>query len=120
MRKHLVLIFSLVAIIILAFLLNFTNPSEAGPFGVLVFFLAFYMLMFGVAFGVVSVFGKMVGNKSNSRRKKYIYAGIIGFGPVLLLLMRSFEALNIFTVILAFLFVFLGCFLVKKRFNVVK
>lgn len=120
MRKHLVLIFSLVAIVILAFLLNFTNPSEVGPFGVLVFFLAFYVLMFGVAFCAVSVFDKMAGGKNKSRRKKYVYAGIIGFGPVLLLLMRAFEALNIFTIVLAFLFVFLGCFLVKNRFNVVK
>ena len=49
MPKHLVPVMSLLAAVILLVMLNFTTPAGVGPFGVLVFFTTFYILMFGVA-----------------------------------------------------------------------
>lgn len=120
MHKRLVFICSLLSAILLMLLLNFTNPSEIGPFGVLVFFLSFYVVMFGIATFIVFIFRKMTGKRANSKREDYLYAAMIGFGPILLLLMRAFNILNILTVLLSVVFVLLGCFLIKSRFSVVK
>ena len=116
MRNKIIPILSLVALFVLLFMLNFTNPTEVGAFGVLVFFTMIFMLIFGVVFFLVKIFQKILNPKNfvvNS--KTFAYSGIISFGPIILLLMQAFQTINIFTVLLTGLFMFLGCFLVNKR-----
>ena len=59
MPKHLVPVMSLLAAVILLVMLNFTTPAGVGPFGVLVFFTTFYILMFGVALALVRFFARL-------------------------------------------------------------
>lgn len=116
MRNKIIPFLSLVALFILLFMLNFTNPTEVGVFGVLVFFTMIFVLIFGIVFSIVKVFQKILNPKNfvvNS--KTFFYTGIISFGPIILLLMQSFQSLNLLTVFLTGVFVFLGCFLVNKR-----
>ncbi len=113
MPKHLVLVSSLIAAVILLVMLNFTTPTEIGPFGVLLFFAIFYVLVFGVAVGVVKMFVKLLGKKMG--KKNYLYAAVIAFGPIILMLMQSLGQVNLLTLALVVLFVLLGCFLVNKR-----
>lgn len=120
MRKRLVFIFGLVAAIILMLLVNYTNPLEVGPLGVLVFFLAFYVVAFSVATFIVAIFRKMTKKRAKSKIEDLLYSAVIGFGPILLLLMKAFRVLNALTVGVAVIFVILGCFLIKNRFSVVK
>jgi len=120
MLKRVILSISLVSVVVLAFLLNFTNPSGVGPLGVLVAFLAFYAITLGVSVLFISIYRKMTGEKNKNEKRDFLYAAVIGFGPILLLLMKAFDIFNIVTIGIAILFVFLGCFLVKNRFNVVK
>lgn len=120
MHKRLVLFGSLVSLVGMASLVLFTSPSEAGPFGMLVFFVLFYVLMFSASSIVISVYRKIAGGIETKKQGDFLYAAVIGFGPVLLLLMRAFEVSDVFALFLTILFIMLGCFLVKNRFNVIQ
>lgn len=113
MPKHLVLVLSLIAAVILLTMLNFTTPAGAGPLGVLLSFVLFYIVMFGVSFFVVKTFMKATGKQVV--RKTYIYAAVIAFGPIMLLASQSLGAISLLTVGAIIMAVFLACFLVNKR-----
>ena len=53
--------------------------------------------------------------RDNFRNKDYIYAAVISFGPIMVLMARSFGAINIWTIGLILIFLFLAEFLVMKR-----
>lgn len=113
MSKRIIPVMSLLAVVILLAMLNFTTPAEIGPLGVLVFFTTFYVFVFGVAVGIVKIFMKLLGRPMG--RKGYLYGVVIAFGPILLMLAQSLGTISLFTVALTVLFVLLGCFLVGKR-----
>ncbi len=115
MLRRLIPVFSLLAAVILLVMLNFTSPTEIGPFGVLVFFTTFYVLVFGIAVGIVKIFAKLMGKQMG--RKEYLYGVVIAFGPIMLMLAQSLGSISILTVALTVLFVLLGCFLVSKRLS---
>lgn len=114
MPKHLILVMSLLAAVILLTMLNFTTPTGAGPFGVLLCFMLFYILMFGLAMLIVKIYLKIMGKQMG--RKSYVYGAVIAFGPITLLLARSLGAMQWWTVLLVAGAVFLACFLVSKKF----
>ncbi len=98
MPKRLIPVLSLAAAIVLLVMLNFTTPAGVGPPGVLVFFGAGYLLMYGIAYLVVKVF-----------------AAVLAFGPIMLLLAQSLGSVSFLTVGLMVVFVFLACFLISKK-----
>lgn len=113
MPKHLVPVMSLFAAVILLVMLNFTTPTGVGPFGVLVFFTTFYVLMFGVALGLVRFFARLV--RAQLGKKEYAYGAVVAFGPIMLMLAQSMGSMSWMTVGLTVVFVLLGCFLVSKK-----
>lgn len=113
MPKRLIPVLSLTSVVVLLLMLNFTTPTGVGPLGVLVFFIAVYILMFGIATLIVKFFGRILGRKPS--RKQYLYSVILAFGPIMLLLAQSLGSISYLTVGLMVVFEFLGCFLVKKR-----
>lgn len=115
MLNRLILLTSLVATTVLTVMLNFTNPTEVGPLGVLVFFTAIYAVVFGIAVWIIWLFRRTMGKKQGMRKKDYCYSAIMAFGPIMMLLMQSFGTLSLFTILLVGLFIFLGCFLVSRR-----
>lgn len=115
MLNRLILLICLVSTIVLVAMLNFTNPTDVGPLGVLVFFTAIYAVVFGLATWIIWLFRKTMGKRQGMRRKDYCYGMIMAFGPIMMLLMQSFGTLSVFTVLLVGIFVFLGCFLVSRR-----
>lgn len=112
MPKHLILVLSLLSAVILLLMLNFTTPAGVGPFGVLVFFGACYMVVLGVSLLIVKLFMKILGKQMG--KKGYLYAAIIAFGPIMLLLVKSLGALSPFTTGIVVLVILLVCFLVSK------
>lgn len=113
MPRRLIPVMSLLAAVALLLMLNFTTPVDVGPLGVLVFFLACYVLMLGIALLLVRIFMKILGKPMG--HKGYLYGAIIAFGPIMLLLAQSLGSMSPFTVALMLIFVFLACFLVNKR-----
>ena len=48
-------------------------------------------------------------------RKHYLYAAVLAFGPIMLLLAQSLGSVSFLTVGLMVIFVFLACFLISKK-----
>ncbi len=115
MFNRLSVLFSLVAVIVILVMISFTTPSSVGPLGVLVFFTMIYTIAFGIANLVVAAFLK-AAEKTRSVRKGHYMAATIAFGPIMLLLVKSFGALSVATILMVVAFVVLGCFLIEKRF----
>ena len=115
MFNRLILLASLVAVIILMVMLNLTAPAEIGPLGVLVFFTMIYVVVFGVATGLVALMRRVTGNRGGMRKKDYLFAAMIAFGPIMLLLVQSFGSLSLWTISLVLIAVGLGCFLISRR-----
>lgn len=113
MPKHLIPVLSLLSAVVLLIMLNFTTPTDIGPLGVLVFFVAVFLMIYGVAFVLVKMFTRLSGHQTG--KKTYIYAAIFAFGPLMLLLAESLGSVNILTCALTGLFTILACFLVSKR-----
>lgn len=112
MFNRIMLLISLALVIILLTMMNFTTPMEVGPFGVLLFFTTIYVIVFGIVSWLVQIVYRI--NKKEMNRKGRFYAAVIAFAPIMLLLVRSFGSLSIFTTALVLIFVGLMCFLVKK------
>lgn len=113
MPKRLIPVSSLTSVVVLLLMLNFTTPTGVGPLGVLVFFIAVYVLMFGIFTLIVRFFGRILGHKPS--RKQYLYSVVLAFGPIMLLLAQSLGSINFLTISLVAVFEFLACFLIKKR-----
>ena len=106
---------SIIGLAALIIMLNVTSPTEIGPFGVLLFFTTVYVVCFGLITLFWQVF-KYVALKQNAlRNKDYLYTAVMAFGPIMLLMARSFGAISIWTVSLIVIFLFLAEFLVYKR-----
>ena len=118
MRDRIVTILSLVALIVILAMLNFTPPVDVGPLGVLVFFVAVYLLMLGITVMIVKLFRKVLRRKGKMDNKGYLYAGAIAFGPIILLLMKAINTNSWLSAFAAVIFVGLACFLIKKRAEV--
>ena len=106
---------SIIGLAALVLMLNFTSPTEIGPFGVLLFFTTLYLTIFGVTVLAMQAFYKLALNRSSFRKKDYFYAAVVAFGPIMILMARSFGAINLWTISLIFIFIFLAEFLVIKR-----
>lgn len=113
MPKRLIPVLSLIAAIVLLLMLNFTTPASVGPLGVLVFFLSCYVLVLGIVLMLVKIFMKLGGKKMG--HKGYMYAAVIAFGPIMLLLVRSLGSLSPVTIGMVIMVVCIICFLISKR-----
>ncbi len=105
----------IIGLAVLILMLAFTSPAEIGPLGVLAFFTAIYIVFFSISTIIAKTFARLAFKKNNFHGKDYLYSAIFAFAPIMLLMMRSFGAIDFWTIILIVIFVFLAEFLVAKR-----
>ena len=106
---------SIIGLAALILMLNLTSPTEIGPVGVLVFFTTLYMSVFGLVALALQAFFYLAYKKTEFKRKDYLYAVVLAFGPIMVLMARSFSAVTPWTVGLIVLFLFLAEFFIYKR-----
>ena len=106
---------SIVGLAALLLMLNVTSPTEIGPFGVLLFFTTLYLVIFGAITFLFQTFKRIALKKTYLKNKDYLYSAVLSFGPIMLLMARSFGAINLWTIGLIILFLTLTEFLVYKR-----
>ena len=106
---------SIIGLAVLFLMLTLTSPIEIGPTGILVFFTTLYVVIFAVISLVMQAFFYFAIKKPALSRKEYLYSAILAFGPIMLLMARSFGAINLWTIALIILFLSLAEFLVYKR-----
>ncbi|MDO5475255.1 MAG: hypothetical protein Q4F61_02620 [Candidatus Saccharibacteria bacterium] len=99
----------------LILMLNLTSPTEIGPLGVLLFFTTLYVSIFGIVSFTMRIFYRLAFNREAFRNKDYLYAAVFSFGPIMLLMARSFGAISLWIVSLIVVFLLLAEFLVAKR-----
>ena len=114
-HNRIISVVSIVGLAALILILNFTSPTEIGPFGVLLFFTTIYIVSFSIVTLLMQSFVRLAFDKKQFNRKDYLYSAILAFGPIMFLMARSFGAINIWTTGLICLFIFLAEFLVAKR-----
>lgn len=114
-RSRLIIIVSIIGLAALTLMLNLTSPTDIGPFGVLLFFTTLYIALFGVITLLMMAFYHVAMKRDSLRNKDYLYSAVLAFGPIMVLMARSFGAINLWTIGLIILFVFLAEFLVAKR-----
>ena len=106
---------SLIGLAALILMLNIVSPTEIGPFGVLLFFTTIYIVVFGAITFLMQAFLRIAFKKKALTNKDYLYCAVLAFGPIMLLMARSFGAISLWTTGLIILFLLLAEFLVYKR-----
>ena len=114
-QGHALAVVSILGLAALIFMLTSTSPTDIGPSGVLLFFTTLFIAFFGFIALVMKLFCRLALGKTQLARKDFLYSAILAFGPIMLLMARSFNAINFWTVGLIALFLFLAEFLVAKR-----
>ena len=114
-HNRIVLTLGLLGLAGLVLMLNLTSPTDIGPLGVLAFFTMLYVVFFAVAVFCWKLFYKAALGRKIFRPKDYLYAAIAAFGPIMLLMARSFGVVTIWTVSLVVIFIILAEFLAMKR-----
>lgn len=114
-HNRFIVVLSIIGLAALFIMLNFTSPTEIGPFGVLLFFTTLYITIFSITAVIKQLFLSLAYKKTSMRGKDYLYSAVFAFGPIMLLMACSFGAVNLWTITLIALFVFLAEFLVAKR-----
>ena len=114
-HNRIVVALSIIGLAALTLMLNFTSPTEIGPVGVLVFFTTLYISFFGLISLIMRAFYRIALGREAFRPKDYSYAAVAAFGPIMVLMARSFGVINLWTLGLVLIFLLLAEFLVMKR-----
>ena len=105
----------ILGIIILISMLTFTSPTAIGPLGVLVFFTTLYITIFSGFSVALEIFNRLAYRRTEMKRKDYLSAAVMAFGPIMVMMARSFGAINLWTLSLIAIFLILAEFLVYKK-----
>ncbi|MBQ3470624.1 hypothetical protein IJH23_02880 [Candidatus Saccharibacteria bacterium] len=115
-HNRLILGLGIIGLAVLILMLKLTSPTVIGPFGVLLFFTTIYIVVFcGFSF-FLGLYKSLALKQESLRRKDYFYSAILAFGPIMLLMARSFGVITPWTISLIAVFLILAEFLVAKRF----
>ena len=117
---------TLAAAIVLLFILQTTNPSTAGPAGILAVFFLLYIVFFGCLVRCIHALSWVASRVSRSTRLRrpiktislqhsaYL-SSIVAMAPIMLIAMSSVGKLGFYETVLVIVFVVLGVFYVEKR-----
>lgn len=114
-HNRLIYFISTIGLAALILMLIFTSPTEIGPFGVLLFFTTLYVVFLGIVTFLLQTFMRIAFKKDQLKNKDYLYAAVLAFGPIMLMMARSFGAINLWTISLIVIFLALAEFLIYKR-----
>lgn len=105
----------ILGVLVLVGMLTLTSPTDIGPLGVLVFFTTLYITIFSVFSVALEIFNRLAYKREEMKRKDYLSAAVMAFGPIMIMMARSFGAINLWTLSLIVIFLILAEFLVYKK-----
>ena len=108
-------VLGIVGLLGLIVILTLTSPTEIGPLGVLVFFTTLYIVIFSVVFAIWQIFNRLAFKRTVMKRRDYLCSAVLAFGHIMIILARSFGAINLWTLSLIALFLLLAEFLAYKK-----
>lgn len=122
MEIKIVSLIAVVLAVLIATILNATNPSSAGPLGILAFFVCSYVLFICLTYIVIMISRRVVARFFNknipdtSRYKTYYYSTVIALSPTIYIGMQSMGDVGVFEIALLVIFELLACFFIYKRY----
>ena len=114
-HNRIILAVGIIGLAALLLMVTVTSPTEIGPLGVLLFFTTLYLVFFCVISLLFQAFVRLAFKRKRLKKKDYLYSAVLAFGPIMLLMARSFGAINLWTIALIIIFLSLAEFLVYKR-----
>lgn len=119
-----------IGVLLLMFIVVFlhaTNPGSVGPLGVLVFFVALYVMLVCALFLALTAIHSLVLKfappgktrqlvEPTSTLKRYYYSSVIALAPIILIGMQSVGGVRLFDVVLVLLFEIFAIFYTHRRF----
>ena len=126
MLPRLIATISLASLCVLSFMLTFTSPADAGPFGLLVIFITAYLtfvglisfFLFGINRLIVMVTAGMTLRKPLAHvtfKRMYYFSTVLAAAPVMLIGLQSVQAISLYEVILVILFEVVACLYISRR-----
>ena len=119
---------TLVATVLLIFVITSYSPSQAGPGGILTVFFLLYVMFVGLFTALIRwsswimrqlqrwvKFGRVRASRELSTQKAYYLASVVALAPVMLVGIGSVGSLHWYEVVLVGLFVAIGYFYIEKR-----
>lgn len=126
MVGRVIVISTALAATLLVLLLQVTNPSTAGPLGLLAVFFLVYIIMLGVITELLWVGShvlQVATRRFTTRRplgrlsltRAYYLSTVVALGPVIALAMRSIGSLGVYELILITVFIAIGLLYISRR-----
>ena len=126
MLPRIIATISLASLCLLSYMVTFTSPADAGPFGLLTIFITAYLtfvgmisfFLYGVNRLMIMVFAKGTVRKtvrSFTFKRAYYYSTVLALAPVLLVGLQSVGSISFYEVGLVILFEIIACVYVGKR-----
>jgi len=121
-----IVISTAVSAVLLLFLLQTTNPSTAGPLGLLAVFFLVYVINLGVVtellwFGsrIFQIIARRFTSKRPPQRlslaRAYYLSTVLALGPVMALALQSIGSLGVYESTLIVVFIVVGLLYVSRR-----
>lgn len=126
--KKIIPISIFVSLCLLIFMLNFTTPAKAGPFGILIIFIFAYIFFTGVITYLIFFLFKLLSHLSRvfivsnpidsmGFRRSYLFSTVIATAPIIAIGLQSVGAGSVYSYILILLFIIIGCLYISKRIH---
>lgn len=117
---------TLIAGVLLITLLETTNPSSAGPVGLLAVFFLLYIIVLGamtellwVGSGVFQTIGRRFTSRRPPSRlslqRSYYFSTVLALGPIMALAMQSIGSFGPYEAVLILVFLAVGTLYVSRR-----
>lgn len=121
MLSKTLIVTGLISAISIIVIMTLSNPSQAGPTGILTLFICMYIVVMSAtsfillsASRLLSKFGVVRIQPLNMRRA-YYYASVLALGPILFIGMQSVSSVGIYEIGLVLALLMLGCVYVARR-----
>lgn len=126
MIKKIILPLTILDLTALTLFLNTTNPSEAGPIGILLLFIMIYAASLGVSICAFSVYyslniyisrfiSRFKPKNKFSLISAYYYSTVYALIPVFVIGFKSVGVFGLYELLLIVVFEILGLFYVRKK-----
>ena len=123
--QRIIALIGLGALIVLGVVFSKTTPSDIPPVGLLVVFVAMYLVVLSVAsfglYGGSYVFSRVLHrlNALSIRplafRSSYIYGSVLAIAPIMLIALQSVVEVKLLDVVLVVAFEGIACFYIWRR-----
>ena len=126
MLPRIIATLSLASLCLLSFMLTFTSPADAGPFGLLVIFITAYLsfvgaisfFLFGMNRLVVMISTGITAMKPLTVmefKRAYYFSTVLAAAPVMLIGLQSVQSVSVYEVLLVAIFEVVACLYVNRR-----